>query len=159
MENKNKETEELKRKLEEAEKARDEYLSGWQRCKADFINYRKDETERTQWLKKQVDRDWLLKIIAFYDDLELARNHLPEHLREEDWIKATLAIYSKFMEELKKEGLEEIGDKGGKFNPEFHEAIGEAEGEGESGTIAEVVQKGYLLNGELLRASKVKVNK
>ncbi len=153
------EIEKLKQKLAEAEKLKNEYLSGWQRCKADFINFQKGEVERTSWLKKQLGKDWLLKILAFYDDIELALGHMPDDLRDNEWTKANLIIYDKFLEELKKDGLEEIKAAGEKFNPEFHEAISEIEGAGEPGTIAEVVQKGYLLNGELLRAVKVKINK
>jgi len=153
------EIEKLKQELAEAKKLKDEYLAGWQRCKADFINFQKGEAERISWLRKQLGKDWLLKILAFYDDIELARNHLPDDLRDNEWVKANLMIYDKFLEELKKDGLEEIEALGEQFNPEFHEAINEIEGAGEPGTIAEVVQKGYLLNGELLRAVKVKINK
>jgi len=145
--------------LEECEKLCDEYLAGWQRCKADFINFQKDEAERMAWLKKQLDKDWLLKILSFYDDLELAQNHLPDDLQDNQWVKANFAIHAKFLEELKKNGLEEISALGEKFNPEVHEALGEVEGEGETGTVAEVIQKGYMLNEELLRAVKVKINK
>ena len=162
MEQTNKEElniEELKQKLAEAEKMRDEYLSGWQRAKADFINFQKDEGERIAWLKKQIDRAWLLKILDFYDDLELAKNHLPDELKDNDWIKANLAIYDKLLEELKKDGLEQMKTLGERFNPEFHEAIEEIEGKGETGTIAEIVKKGYLFGGELLRPAKVKVFK
>ncbi len=159
MDEQNGKKEEANKELEECAKLRDEYLAGWQRCKADFLNYQKDEATRAAWLKKQIDRDWLLKILAFYDDLELAQNHLPENLQDDEWVKANFVIYDKFLEELKRNGLEEIKALGEKFNPEFHEAIGEIEGEGESGTIAEAAQKGYLLNGELLRPSKVKITK
>jgi len=155
LENTKNNTDELKK----CEQLRDEYLAGWQRCKADFINFQKDEAERITWLKKQLDKDWLLKILAFYDDLDLAQNHLPDNLRDNEWVKANFAIYAKFLEELKKNGLEEIAALGEKFNPEIHEALGEIEGEGETGDIAEVVQKGYMLNGELLRAVKVKIIK
>ena len=141
------------------EQLRDDYLAGWQRAVADLANYKKNESERITWLKKQIDQDWLLKICEFCDDLERAQNHIPENLQNEDWLKGIFLANSKFLEELKKQGLAEIKALGEKFNPEFHEAIEEVGGEGESGTVAEVIQKGYLLNGELLRAVKVKIIK
>ena len=154
--------EELKQKLAETEKLRDEYLAGWQRCQADFINFRKDEAERITWLKKQQDANWFLKILAFYDDLQLAQNHLPDDLRDNEWVKASFVIQSKFLHDLKKEGLEEIEPLGEKFNPEFYEAVDQVErveGAGEPEVVVEVIQKGYMLNGELLRVAKVKINK
>ena len=153
------EKEENTSEIEECAKLRDDYLAGWQRAVADLANYKKNEGERLAWLKKQIDQDWLFKILDFCDDLERAQNHLPENLQNKDWLKGIFLASSKFLEELKKQGLIEIKAVGEKFNPEFHEAITEVEGEGESGTVAEVIQKGYMLNGELLRPSKVKIIK
>ncbi|MEK7172462.1 MAG: nucleotide exchange factor GrpE [Patescibacteria group bacterium] len=153
------EKEENTSEIEECAKLRDDYLAGWQRAVADLANYKKNEGERLAWLKKQIDQDWLFKILDFCDDLDRAQSHLPENLQNEDWLKGIFLASSKFLEELKKQGLIEIKAVGEKFNPEFHEAITEVEGEGESGTVAEVIQKGYMLNGELLRPSKVKIIK
>ncbi|MCX6789703.1 MAG: nucleotide exchange factor GrpE [Candidatus Gribaldobacteria bacterium] len=153
------EQENMPTNLEICEKLRDEYLAGWQRAVADLANYKKNEGERLAWLKKQIDQDWLFKILDFCDDLERAQNHIPENLQNENWLKGIFLASSKFLEELKKQGLTEIKAVGEKFNPEFHEALTEIKGEGESGVVAEVIQKGYLLNGELLRPSKVKIIK
>ena len=157
-ENKN-EQENMPTELGECAKLRDDYLAGWQRAVADLANYKKNEGQRLVWLKKQIDQDWLLKILDFCDDLERAQNHLPENLQNEDWLKGIWLANGKFLEELKKQGLTEIKALGEKFNPEFHEAITEVDTAGESGTVAEVIQRGYLLNGELLRAVKVKIIK
>ncbi len=60
---------------------------------------------------------------------------------------------------MKKEGLEEIKSVGEKFNPEIHEAVEMLESEKPEGEILEEIQKGYKLNGKLIRAAKVKVAK
>ena len=154
-ENKNEEQD----KLEKCEQLRDEYLAGWQRAKADFLNYQKQEQEKFAWLKKQLDANWLLLILEFYDNLERAQSSLPQEIARNDWVKGVLASKEKFFAELKKQGLLEIKALGEKFNPEIHEAVSEVEGEGKPGTVEEVVEKGYMLNGELLRAVKVKIIK
>ncbi len=57
-------------------------------------------------------------------------------------------------------GLEEISSMNQKFDPKLHEAIGEIEKEGtEPGIIVEEIEKGYELNGKVIRPAKVKVSK
>lgn len=145
-------------KLEECEKLRDEYLAGWQRCKADFLNYKKDEVERAQSNRWACQRNWLLRILELYDDLERAEKHLPNDLQENEWVKAVLQIQRQFLQSI--EGLEEIKAEGEKFDPNFHEALEQVEDrDKEPGIIIEVLQKGYLSNGDVLRPAKVKVTK
>ena len=59
---------------------------------------------------------------------------------------------------LRNEGVEEIKTIGEKFDPNFHEVVEEIKGE-KSGFITEEIQKGYMFNNKLLRASKVKIIK
>ena len=146
-------------KLGKCEQLRDEYLAGWQRAKADFLNYQKQEQEKFDWLKKQLDANWLLLILEFYDNLERAQSSLPQEIAKNDWVKGVLASKEKFFAELAKQGLLEIKALGEKFNPEIHEAVSETEGAGDPGAVGEVVEKGYMLNGDLLRAVKVKIIK
>lgn len=136
----------MDKKLKECQKQRDEYLAGWQRAKADFLNYKKEEAKRTEKIKEYVREDLLLKMLDIHDDLERAREHAPD----DEWIKGILQIENQFHSLFKEHGIERI--KTDKFDPRFHEAI---EGEGEH--INEVVQKGYLIKGRVLRPAKVKV--
>lgn len=64
-------------------------------------------------------------------------------------------LYQKFVEVLKKEGLEEMKVIGERFDPEKHEAVRTVEDDGEENMICEVVQKGYTLKGNVLRHAKV----
>ena len=67
-------------------------------------------------------------------------------------------VRKQLVEILKKHGLEEIKAVGEKFNPEFHEAVEQVESGGEEGIVMEEAQKGYLLNGRVIRVAKVKVS-
>lgn len=148
----------LKSQLQEMEKLRDEYLNGWQRAKADYENFKKGEAERTADSIKYFNKDWVLRILGLYDNLEMANKHLSDELKDDDWVKAVLAIQNQFIEGI--EGLQEIIPEGEPFNPEEHEALEQVEVEGkEPDTVIEVLQKGYKLNDQVIRPAKVKVSK
>lgn len=141
-------------KLKKCEKLRDEYLAGWQRAKADFENYKKKEMKNKQEDREYFNKDWILRILELYDNLERAEDYLPDELKENDWVKAVNEIQKQFL--LSIEGLEEIRAEGEHFNPKEHEALEQVKGEG-TGIIAEVLQKGYKLNSKVIRPAKVKV--
>lgn len=156
-----KDIEELQNKIKELEKQKDEYLTGWQRSRADFLNYKKEEMERISELLKYSKEEFILKILPILDNFETAERKIPENLKRNDEnIKGILQIKTQLQDFLKSEGLEEIKSIGEKFNPNFHEAIEQVEvKDKESGTILEEIQKGYKINGHLLRPAKVKVVK
>ncbi|MDI6883022.1 MAG: nucleotide exchange factor GrpE [Patescibacteria group bacterium] len=152
--------EELKKKLEECEKLKNEYLTGWQRSRADFLNYKKEEIERMEKLGELVRTEMILKILKILDNFERAEKEISEDSRNSNWMKGILQIKNQFLDFLKEEGVEEIKTEGEKFDPNFQEAIEKAEAKDKKpGQIVEVLEKGYLLNGQLLRPAKVKIAK
>jgi len=159
LEGEKKEEKDPSKKLEECEKLRDEYLAGWQRARADFLNYKKEELERLDFSISIIKAEYILKMLEFHDELERAGENAPEELKDKEWVKGVLQIEDKFHEFFKKSGLKRINPEGEQFNPNFHEAVEQVESDKESGTIIKVVQKGYLLEGRLLRPAKVKVAK
>lgn len=150
--------EELKKELQELKAQRDEYLAGWQRARADFLNHKKEERERMQEFIKFAEEELLLELLVIVDNLELAEVQLQG---KEDAVSAGfLQIAAQLKRFLKDHQVEELRVEGGKFNPEFQEAVEEVEGTGlEPGMISEVVTKGYTLHSRLLRPAKVKVSK
>ncbi|MCL5011017.1 MAG: nucleotide exchange factor GrpE [Patescibacteria group bacterium] len=152
------EQENVPTELEERKKLCDEYLAGWQRERADFLNYKKDEAQRIGSVIYYAKKNLLFGVLAILDNLQRAKDHLPENIKGTDWGKGFSQIENQFGDFLKSEGIEEIPAQDAQFNPEMHEAIEEIEGE-ESGRVAQVIEKGYTINGKLLRPAKVKVNK
>lgn len=153
-------TEDLKKKLEECERRVSEYLAGWQRARADLLNYKKEELERVGQLIKYADVGIILKILPILDNFELALKKIPENLKNDGYIKGLFQIKSQIQDFLKNQGLEEIKSVGEKFDPNLHEVVEEIEEKGkEVGIIIEEVQKGYLIRDRLLRAAKVKISK
>ena len=139
----------LKEKLKECQKEKQEYLTGWQRAQADLINFkRRQENLMSEWLT--VSKEEIIKdILPVLDALE-PKNHQDEGLNSLK--KQLLAIF-------KKHGLEEIEALDQKFNLEFHEAVEQIESDKEEGLVVEEIQKGYILNGKVIRVAKVKVSK
>ncbi len=146
----------LKEKLKICQKEKEEYLAGWQRERADFINYKREEEKRLEEKAEFFKKKLLLEILSILDNIERAEKGLPQELENNSWVKGMLGIKKQIEEVLKKEGIEEMRVSGD-FNPEFCEAVEMVEGE--EGKIMEVLQKGYLLNQKLLRPARVKVGK
>lgn len=146
--------------MEKCEKEKAEYLAGWQRARADFLNYKKEEGERMRNILKYANEDFILKILPILDNFEKAEQETPDEFKDNDYFKGLLQIKNQLQDFLKNQGVKEVESLGQKFNPSFHEVVEEVEAEGkESGVIIEETQKGYLIEGKLLRPSKVKVAK
>ena len=148
------------KKIEELEKQNKEYLNGWKRERADFLNYKKEEMERIRELMEYANEELIIKFLPILDNLEIAEKKLPENLKQDENVKGILQIKKQILDFLKSQGVEEIKTIGEKFNPNFHEV---AEGvelkDKESGNIIEEIQKGYLLQGRVIRPARVKIAK
>ncbi|MFH1188813.1 MAG: nucleotide exchange factor GrpE [bacterium] len=136
---------------------KDEYLKGWQRAKADFINYKREESERlervAQFGNEELIRDLLQVLDSF--DLSLAMLEKEGHVE-----KGVYMIKGQLEDVLRRKGLDRIRVSVGEaFNPHYHEAVVMIDGEGESGAVAEEVEAGYRLHGKVIRPSRVKIIK
>jgi len=152
--------EDLKKKLEECQKLKEEYLAGWQRARAELLNYKKEEMERIGEIIKYADVGLISKILPNLDNFEIAEKKLPENLKQDENIKGILQIKNQILDFLKNQRVEEIKSLGEKFDPNFHEVMEEVEAKDKTpGTIIEEIQKGYKINGRLLRPAKVKISK
>ena len=154
------------KKTEECEKQKAEYLAGWQRARADFLNYKKEEIQRIGELVGFAQSEMFLKLLPILDDFEKAEKEstkvLEKHKCEQldQSLKGFLQIKKQLENFLKNYGIEEIKTIGERFNPNFAEVVEEVEAKDrESGIIAEEIQKGYTLQGKVVRPAKVKVVK
>ncbi|PIV65341.1 MAG: nucleotide exchange factor GrpE [Candidatus Nealsonbacteria bacterium CG01_land_8_20_14_3_00_12] len=150
-------------------------MTGWQRERADFLNYKKGELERVGEILKYADVGLVLKVLPILDNFEIAEKKLAENLKVDELrssspfadarvndenIKGLLQIKNQILDFLKNQGVEEIKSLGEKFNPNFQEIVEIVETKDkESGVVIEEIQKGYKIHGRLLRPAKVKVAK
>lgn len=147
-------TEESQKKLEECEKEKNAYLDGWRRCKADFINYQKEELKRLEDVVKFGNEDLIKELLGVMDSFAAFQKS------GQDKGGATNAIQAQLESIFKKRGLEKIViSLGNPFDPKYHEAVGEIESSQPVGTIAEEVETGWALHGKIVRATKVKISK
>ncbi len=145
----------LREELKQCAAERREYLEGWQRAKADLINYKKDEAKRFDELLKFAAEGVIAEVVPVLDSFDLALQHdMPKEVE-----KGIVMIRSQLEDILRRRGLEVMQPLGQKFNPEFHESLGELESEREEGVVVEVLQHGYLLNGKVVRPARVKISK
>lgn len=142
--------------MQKCTRERDEYLDGWKRTKADLINYKKDEGKRFEMMMKFGQEAIMRELVGVLDSMEIAVRALAADEKN----KQGLALIKTQLEEaLKKYGLEAIETKKGDvFDPTIHEAIASESGDTPN-MILEVIEEGYILNGKMIRAARVKVSK
>lgn len=147
----------LKQSFDEKKKQADEYYDQLVRLKADFENYRrrseKEKKDYLDWGKEKI----LLKQISIDDVLQQALKSAKTGNNIESIVIGLEMISKEFTKMLKEEGVEEIQCE--KFDPNVCEALDQVESDEKDGTVLEVYQKGYKMNGKLIRPAKVKVAK
>ncbi len=148
----------LREELKQCQKEKTEYLAGWQRAKADFINARKDEEKARAEFLKYAEEGILYEILAVADSLELALKLKPARPAGGP-SEGMEQIYSQLREFLKSRGVLPIESAGKKFDPVEHEALEtkEVTDGAQDGAVIEELQKGWRLYDRVLRPAKVKV--
>mgnify|MGYP000555031151 FL=1 len=139
-------------KTEDEEDANTKFL----RLMADFQNYRKRADKEKSDIYARANENIMLGLLTVIDNFERAIEH---ESKDEKYAEGMQLIFKQLIDVLKSSGLEEIKALDEDFDPNIHNAVMTCDSdEHESGKVVEVLQKGYLLNGRLLRASMVKVS-
>jgi molecular chaperone GrpE len=154
--------------LEETKRERDEYLELAQRTKADFENYRKRVAGEAASAERRGKAQLAAELIPVIDNLERAllaagvdpAAALSGEVSVEGALEQGVVLtYRDLRETLQRAGVEVFDPRGEKFDPELHEAISTLPaGDAEPGTVIDVAQKGYRLDGQVLRAARVVVS-
>lgn len=150
----------LREKLKKAETERMEYLTGWQRAKADMVNARKREEEERGEFAKYANEGLIGDLIPVLESFDMAMgNKEVWEKADKNWRVGVEYIYSQLIKVLKEHGVVEINPVNEKYDHNLHEAVSYEPviEEKLDQQIIQVIQKGYLLNGKVLKAPKVKV--
>ncbi len=101
----------------------------------------------------------MVELLPVLDDFDRALQSMTDHNAQEESVKGVELIYNKLFTLLKQKGLEPMEAQGKEFNTDYHEAITNipAPNKKMKGKVVDVVQKGYLLNGKIIRFAKVVV--
>src|SRR5436190_8964397 len=148
----------LETQLTEAKAKAAEYLDGWQRSRADFVNYRKRSEQERADAYQTASAETLRKLLPVIDDFDRALANVPADKGDDEVIKGFNLIHRKMLMLLESSGITVINPVGEVFNPAYHEAIGQDEtSDVPSGHITTVLQKGYLHGDKVLRPALVRV--
>jgi molecular chaperone GrpE len=138
--------------LSDVERERDEYLDLAQRTKADFENYRKRVAREARQAEVRGVGSLASRLVPVLDNLERAIEH------SDAGSAASLAegvrlVYEELAGVLRGAGIETYSPTGEAFDPDWHEAV--MTRPGEEGQVLEVLEKGYRLDGTVLRPARV----
>ena len=126
------------------------------RLQADFDNFRRRSAKEREEISAVVTQNFCKDMLPLLDNFERAM--AAETKDVEAFQKGVEMIFTQFQEVLKKNGLEQIEAVGQKFDPNFHQAVMRVEDpEREDDTVAQELQKGYMVKGRVIRPSMVQV--
>jgi molecular chaperone GrpE len=141
--------------LDELTRERDNYLALAQRTQADFENYRKRMARENAAAIDRGMAKLAKELLPALDHLELA---LKAAAGDEDVVKGFAMVAGEITAALQRAGIEAFSPLGEKFDPTEHEAMtAQPSEDAESGTVTEVYQQGYRINGTVLRPARVVV--
>ena len=144
--------------LETSQREAAENLDGWQRAKAEFINYKKRMEREQIRLYEDASARVTRQILDALDDLDRALANRPQDGEGAEWAAGIELIQRKLHTVLANEGVTPMETDGQMFDPNLHEAIAQEESpDHESGQIIEVLKKGYLIGERVLRPATVRV--
>ena len=160
-ENKTIDAEQLQKDLESAKAKCEEYLNGWKRERADFINYKKGEDDRKKQTLDFAREQFVEELLPVLDgyDMAFANKEAWEKV-DKNWRMGVEYIHQQLLKVLADNGVMEISPVVGDIpDSNLHDMIENVETEDESKdhTVAQVMQKGYKLTGRVLRPARVKV--
>lgn len=150
----------LRAKLKEAEAKALEYLTGWQKERAEGVNLRRRLEEEKKEFAKFAKEDIATELIGVLDSFDNAfRNKEAWEKVDANWRKGVEYIHSQLLGVLANHNISIINPLGQKFDPQRDEAIENISIENEENDhkIVEVLSVGYKLGDKLIRAPKVKV--
>jgi molecular chaperone GrpE len=136
----------------------DEFKDKWLRTAADFDNYVKRQQRDRQKQDADIRIRVIRKVLPALDDMNRALKNTPTNLVDDPWVQGIILIERKLgaiLDDLEAKPIEAVGKL---FDPAFHEAVMTEASELPEGTILEEYNKGYILAGQVVRATTVKVS-
>ncbi len=148
----------LKEKIKILEKEKQEYMDGWQRERADFVNYKKRSDQEKIDVIKYSNENLVSELIPVLESFEMAFSNKEAWEKiDKNWRVGVEYIHTQLIKVLGDYGFKEMNPVGEKFDPKFHVAEEhiETSDETKDGKVIEVKKKGYMLNDRVVIAPKV----
>lgn len=141
----------LREKLAKAVEEKQEYLDGWQRARADFANYKREEAASQQDKEARIRALFIESILPALDTFEMALRHTNS--------KDLEIVHKQLLDGLKQSGVERFGATGDTFDPHRYEAIREVPTSDKSleHTVENIERSGYTVGEKIIRPAQVSV--
>lgn len=146
--------------LKVCKKEKEEYLTGWQKERAEFANYRKQEDDRKAIFSEAMRERILMRFLTVLDSFNMAfANKESWEKVDENWRKGVEYIYSQMNAIFEEYGIKPIGEEGESFDPSIHQSIDVVETDKKEleHKVANIIQKGYKMGERVIRPARVNV--
>jgi len=146
----------LRDELEKVKKERQEYLDGWQRCKADSVNERKDSETRSARSAEILREALVHDIIPALDSFDMAAGSEAWAEVNDGWRNGMEHVRDQLIEALRQHGIERYGKIGEMFDAKVHEAVQDVDDvPGEPNSVVRILRYGYRTKAQVLRPAQV----
>ncbi len=149
----------LKDKIKSIQKEKEEYLTNWQRERADFVNFKKDEDIRSTRIRTIVKENLLESLLPILDSFSVAFSNKEVWEKvDENWRRGIEYIHQQFNQVLADNGISEISPNYlDEFNPSIHQSIEDkvTDKNEEKGKVITTIQKGYIIGESVIRPARV----
>jgi len=152
--------EKLRKQLKKCKLEREEYLSGWQRAQADYVNLKKDESARLEKLLSAREKGIFHELLAVLDSFDQARGDKTAwEAVPANWRSGVEYIQAQLLSVLGSYGVRELDSLGKEFDPRLHESTSVVPQEDKEmdGKVLRVLQKGYAHKEGVLRPARVEI--
>ncbi len=151
----------LREKLRKALEEKQEYLDSWQRSRADFANFKRQEASLNADREERLRAEFAEAVIPALDSFEIAFRSPSFETAAPDWKNGVIRIYKELQKSLEKFGIISFSPLGEPFDPTRHEALREVEigEEDKDHTVASVERSGYTLGEKVIRPAQVSIGR
>lgn len=149
----------LREKLKKAVEEKQEYLEGWQRSRADFANYKREETALHQQKEDRLRAEMAEAIIPALDSFEMAFHSKWYESAAPEWKGGVMSIYRELVRSLERFGIKLFTPLGEPFDPQKHEAVRQVtvDTEEEDHVVISVERSGYAAGDHIIRPAQVTI--
>lgn len=153
-------TKKLREDIKICRKEKEEYLTGWQRAKADYVNLQKELDIARINISILTKEKMTEKLLPSLDSFDMAFSN-KEHWEtlDKDWRVGIESIYSQLIKGLEDSGIEKIDEQNVPFDPNIHQSINVVytDDESKDHTVEKVFQVGYKIGDRIIRPAKVTI--
>lgn len=150
----------LKAKLKACQEQKQEYLDGWQRARADLLNFKNEEGKRITERVAYAKEDFVSELLPVLDSFDMAfQNKEAWEKVDRNWRVGVEYIYNQLLSSLEKSGVSAISEIGVLFDPNLHQSIESVPTtkEADDHKVDKIIQKGYKIGDRIIRPARVAI--